>query len=443
MMAATTATLAASCAVVIICATFLQGNALGQNVSAITTPIQTNGTDPKIEYYLAKKDWDSLAKMGQSAIPQLVAALSDNDESVRQGAIDALGQIGDRSAIEPLVAVLKDYGPYPSRRRSGDATRAHAAKSLVKLGYSPANADDKVALCFASVKWGGILPEYVESARGKDINDLESIGQEAVLPLCKIVRNLKEDGEMNRGDYREAACAAAVLGIIGSTNAVDTLIAVADGKDYVASGYRNVAPGYPLTTAAVTALGKIHDPKTLDSLIKLLDASGQDTLHHDVLKACARALGELGDTRAAAPLGKLLNQEYSAFEYGDTDYRSDVCDALVRFGSVSVDPLLTALKGSDKKLETGRYDETVSRHRVELRVMVAEALGKIGDKRAVQPLCELLNDKESQVRRAAVDALGKLKDQQAIDPLIGALKDSDSGVREGAAKALDDLGWKP
>jgi HEAT repeat protein len=71
-------------------------------------------------------------------------------------------------------------------------------------------------------------------------------------------------------------------------------------------------------------------------------------------------------------------------------------------------------------------------------------LAKIGDKRAVKPLCELLvNDKESRVRAAAARAVGELKDQTAVTPLIGALKDSDSQVRGDAASALDSLGWKP
>lgn len=73
------------------------------------------------------------------------------------------------------------------------------------------------------------------------------------------------------------------------------------------------------------------------------------------------------------------------------------------------------------------------------RVKAAEALGRIGDERAVQPLLPLLNDPSPDVQWVTAQALGKLHDRRAVEPLIRALRDSDHWVRKGAAWALGEI----
>lgn len=59
-------------------------------------------------------------------VPYLLAALEDPDRTVRAGAAESLGRIGDPRAVEPLIAVIED--------RDGDwSVRARAAWSLGKL----------------------------------------------------------------------------------------------------------------------------------------------------------------------------------------------------------------------------------------------------------------------------------------------------------------------
>jgi hypothetical protein len=70
------------------------------------------------------------------------------------------------------------------------------------------------------------------------------------------------------------------------------------------------------------------------------------------------------------------------------------------------------------------------------RAAAAEALGKIGDRRAVEPLILALTDKDWGVRLNAAVALGEIGDARALGPLSVALKDSDHDVRTWAAQAL-------
>ncbi|KAF5416619.1 MAG: HEAT repeat-containing taxis proteinF [Candidatus Methanogaster sp.] len=70
----------------------------------------------------------------------------------------------------------------------------------------------------------------------------------------------------------------------------------------------------------------------------------------------------------------------------------------------------------------------------------AEALGKIGDPRAVEPLIVALQDEDPGVRGNAATALGMIGDQRAVDPLIVAIQDEDPGVGKHVANALGMIG---
>jgi len=70
---------------------------------------------------------------------------------------------------------------------------------------------------------------------------------------------------------------------------------------------------------------------------------------------------------------------------------------------------------------------------------VSEALGKLGDARAVEPLIAALRDGVWGVRSRAAEALGKIGNRRAVEPVIAALKDSDFSMWT-AAEALGALG---
>jgi HEAT repeat protein len=80
---------------------------------------------------------------------------------------------------------------------------------------------------------------------------------------------------------------------------------------------------------------------------------------------------------------------------------------------------------------------------IDLREAAADALGRLKDSRAFEPLIASLRDESWKMRVAATNALGKLGDLRAIKPLIEVLtEDLDSDVREAAADALGTLGKK-
>ena len=79
----------------------------------------------------------------------------------------------------------------------------------------------------------------------------------------------------------------------------------------------------------------------------------------------------------------------------------------------------------------------------DVRRSAARLLGRLGDPRAVEPLIKALGDWA--VCKAAAEALGKLGDPRAVGPLFKALCDRVGPERAAAAEALAQLGdpvWK-
>jgi len=116
-----------------------------------------------------------------------------------------------------------------------------------------------------------------------------------------------------------------------------------------------------------------------------------------------------------------------ALSHPDLRIQWQAAQALGQLGSDAVDYLIGALKTRDKETKIG----------------IIEALGIIGDKRAINPLVALLQDHSNEVRWEVALALGEMEDKSAIEPLKQALRDIDKYVRYGAALSLKKLSWVP
>ena len=72
-------------------------------------------------------------------------------------------------------------------------------------------------------------------------------------------------------------------------------------------------------------------------------------------------------------------------------------------------------------------------------VEAIRALGRIGDRRAVEPLIELLRNSNPDFREAAIGALGDLGDERAIAPLIERVRDPIMILGQYAGDVLQGL----
>ncbi|MBZ2165943.1 HEAT repeat domain-containing protein [Methanobacterium spitsbergense] len=206
----------------------------------------------------------------------------------------------------------------------------------------------------------------------------------------------------------------------------------------------------------INLMGEIGDKNSIEHLIHILkDIKSYEKYDRKILISTIKALGKIGDERATDIIHDLyfrfcrsqsdryltelfmdviINVDRNGSDFlvqelssNDCKVREEVADALIKMeNQMAVDPLIRAL--TDNKGDI-------------FRKRASEILYRIG-KPAVIPLIQALRDEDRYLRCGAADSLGKIGDERAVNPLINALKDKDSYIRLEAAKALDKIGWK-
>ncbi|MBI2838937.1 MAG: HEAT repeat domain-containing protein [Acidobacteria bacterium] len=281
--------------------------------------------------------------------------------------------------------------------------------------------------------------------------------------------------------------AARALGEAGDAGAIEVLISSL--KD----------PASEVRAVAVDALGLVSSPLAIEPLRQLLkDENGdigfraaqalkkQGWTPEGRIEIVAflvagrewNALAELGEAAVPA-LIEILKAEWSvawrasetlrdigdpavgsllvALKDGNSQVRCFAAKALNRNPDPRVlEALITAVYDPSKivcqeaaeglrQIEDSRFLESLCGVLMSDRIAVnsgkiyaAEALGKIGDKRATPALLTALKDSNESIRESAADALAELRDTAAADSLLGALDDPWGDVRVAAADAL----WK-
>lgn len=249
-------------------------------------------------------------------------------------------------------------------------------------------------------------------------------------PLCDVLRR-GEAGEAlgcDDDEQREAASALAAIGAPAIGGLVELL--------------------YEVDTASrmlvIDALAQIRSPDAARALEPLVESDDPE-----IARAATDALGRIADPDSIDIL-------FNLFGHSDAGIRGAAQSALARFGSRVLERLLAM----------------VSSPAAEVRAQAAAALGALKDPVAIEPLKKLLVDPANEVKRAAVFALaqineqhvgslpllllgnqdpavrsasaqvlGRLRDKRAVEPLQYLLmEDADPWVRYEAAQALGEIG---
>ncbi|HQR15322.1 MAG TPA: HEAT repeat domain-containing protein [Nitrospira sp.] len=162
-----------------------------------------------------------------------------------------------------------------------------------------------------------------------------------------------------------------------------------------------------------------------------------------VRREAAITLGEMADERCVEPLAAALRD-------GDWQVREVAIEGIGQIGSPAVDVLLKLLRDWDVRksaiVALGKIrDERVldplmqQLRNDEFMEDATDALVNLGEP-ALPGLIKALKDKEELVRKQAVIALGRIKSPEAIDPLIEMLQNKDWFTRLTAAAALEAIG---
>ncbi len=341
-------------------------------------------TEPIAYYWLKKKNYNKLTKMGEIAIKPLTESLDDNNNNylTRIEAVKALEKIGNPRAVEPLINALKDK--YLD-------VRSHAAEALGRIG-DPRAVEPLIE---ALKDENGFVSKTVAEA-------LANIGEPSVKPLIKALKN---------SDSCLRSNAAGTLGLIGDVRAVEPLIKLLNDKDM----------GRPAANAlSEIANNNSTDPDVKDKVTKVLE-NRKIIKHNSISKSISekqsntlkKTNNEITDKKT--DIATELKVDSLIFKLKDTDpsVRESSVEKIVNIGESAVLPLIEYLKNENEWA----------------RLMAATALGKIGDERAITPLKQLLNDKDEGVRyitRISLDNLENInKPNKEIFNEIGVLFDID------------------
>ncbi len=422
----------------------------------------------------------------RTVAPLLAVFKNDAEFSIRRLAATALGMIGDRAAVEPLIGMLPDLSPDMNvcdrlmvislLGRLGDK---RAVKPLI--GLLSDKAENFGVRRLAARSLGSLGDARALGALVAAMSEKrQSLWRAATFSLSQIgspeaVRVLI--GVLTGGSSDRRQAAAAALGNASDKQAVLSLVAVLKKKDAfvghiaaAALGRLKAAEGVePLIEAlkakdqclaysAASALGRIGDRRAVEPLMA---ACGHD--HASVRGAAVKALAAIGDPRAAPVLRKLL-----VGSAGDNrvnpDVRYSIADALGEMADAgAVDVLIRTLNDGDTRLAgkaagalrkiggkraeqavasaIRRWSATIAdeNERLAQKIYATRKLGWSQGPLALAALAEALKSKDRNVRSSAAGALGRFTDPAIIAPLISVMDDPWLPVEHSAILALRNI----
>ncbi len=361
----------------------------------------------------------------KDGVKPLIALLKDGDPEVRQMAAFALGLIGDRSAEATLVAALADESPLVKGSAAealgliGDGAAADAigrmALQIVNSGAltetpgdgedsrrdTPASAFRLAVYALVKLKaWGPIASAV-----------LDQNGQPRVRwwPVAFALQRIEDPRALQalmtlaRDPHPYTrAFAAKGLGPIKSRDAVPALIPL------VASGDRSVA------VEAIRSLGRIGDPAAIPSLLKIVQTPRADP---NLRFEAVSALGSLkGDGTTEALLDSL------------TDPSPPIRSASIRaLSQRDHETFVTVLSGLDPDAHWS------------VRAALATVLGTVPLEIGLPRLRSMLHDTDERVIPSVLSSLAHLKAPDAATVLVEHLTHDDPVIRAAAARGLGEL----
>lgn len=368
-------------------------------------------------------------------VDDLISQLKDPDPLVQCQAIEQLGQLKDKRAVEPLIALL-----------SADSTKT--TKTAVQPNVPLDPAAEKISKAKQACAGGD-----------KHFAPTASTPPATLKQLIADIRTAK--------NFIEKQKAIEALGATRDKRAVEPLLALLKEEDFGQTHSK-----------VIEALGEIGDPKVVPTLLKYLpteserkgaSAAGRDTF---TTKAASAALAKIGDPRAAEPLYKAALSDpflkhdavellvtlggYESVKYlnlltkaDDTFLKRDAQKALDNLGeNHGLDPLIALLKDTDPKVrglaaaaltETGdsTVESSVQDALAGLNEQDRKAVNaRMAENQLTQSTAEYASSMQDSVKITAIEALGQIADVKAVRPLLAALRDSDENVCKAAGKAL-------
>jgi HEAT repeat protein len=435
-------------------------NLLGdlRNASAFATLLKLLDTEDDIN--IASSVVTSIGKYRDAAaLPHLLRALQKEDLWLKFHVIEALGEIGDRTALPsilPLYAekslrkpvleavgkiadvgtvsfILRIISDEPKLNltalralvRIAEAEKPRVVEAvereLIQRKFRESFPAEKVEplldhlhstpkrevkqFILKFLGWSAderalpVLLEFMEEPDTAEVaaQGLIDFGSGAVPAILEKLRQAEED--------EIVALLLRVVNMIGGAESIPTIINFLDHDNGM------------IRRLAIETLGEILDPGTVDYLLAKLDDA-------DVASQQA-AVNAISALVAAFP-----------------EIKPDVLARIRRLlGSASIPMKLNSLSLFVNIQGEGYHDELLLASKESdpvIRQKAISLMGNFGEERFADQLVLSLADESTMVRLAAINAIVRLRPETGIEPLISSLEDSDIWIRTAAAQALGE-----
>jgi HEAT repeat protein len=376
---------------------------------------------------------EAVLRYGHVAIPELVEALMSPQPLIREYAAELLGMLADVSAVAPLLALMQDEVVEVRQatiRALGSLGGDDAFEGLLQAVEDPATRDTALGVLvqLRDAPLTNDLRSYLQNylyqgkpqRRGAAAHALSLFGDEVAVSILLNAMRLLDDS------IRQPAAEA--LAHVRGTRAVNVLIEALGDRDWLirqkaVEALSNIPDGravaallplvhdpeWRVRKSLVLALGRMEDSRTFESL-KMLGQDADLWIRRTVMDLC----GQLEDSRAMEILQRGVQDE-------DAGVRRT---ALISMGRRH-DP--TALPTVIPLLTDGRAG---------IRVVAVRVAAQCGGVHAVEHVAMLVHDPKESIRREVADALGDIGSEDGIGGLEVLLQDPAAEVRQRAAQAL-------
>lgn len=415
------------------------------------------------------------------AIPALIRRLEDPDENVRLVAIEHLGSFDDPTVDNVLINLLRTSDVI-MQFAAIEALAAHDARLPLEILTAIEMHSVLRPGIFRALRSGRQLEAWPIIAKGL-LDRARSSREAAIVAISELIKNypamvpeistflgayaapetvLRIAQALNTDDVTLRRATVDALGLIPNEAAMSQLIAMAEDDDLLdiagvslARIARGLSKKLFMTwehanererALIARAFGVAFLTEATDRLIAILDSD-----YGHLVSAGARALGELGASKAIPDIAILLTHPYP-------DIRTSAADALQRLASVdevlvtqhvlphtSADTafireaaasVLAALHGSDVNLALNRL---LKDPEAAVRAAALSSLNPNFLSGAFDSVAPMLADESPEVRRVVVDTIAKIRHPRSLEILDSALDDSDLWVRIGTVRSLGML----
>lgn len=349
-----------------------------KNALKSENPLVREGILKVISNNWSEKAVKTLGEHGEEAVSYIDRYLYAIDKlHITEAAIDALGKIGTKKAMEPLLKFLE-----------------HTIKQRTS-----AERDYYV---------GGTVGYYLERLGNQTLEVLKEKGRPET--VAKLTELLKHENE----NVKKIS--------------VKMFSAIADKKDVpqiaelfeIVEGPEGQADNYEVRTEAAEALGRIPCKESVEELKKVLKNDDNDV----VRRQAVRSLGKMKEhTPVQLIIDTLKKPDEGVWERG---YAAEALGNLQRKGTLNT--LLEEMKKENERIELEEQKEKPDKDKTGTFVLedIVKAIGEFGDEGTIGDLEPFVRHKQQSVRLKAIEALLKIGGKKVMRPLIAAHENVDN-----------------